>query len=117
MSSNGQDLLKRPLSRISHFDIQEWNSELRNLEIFMEELTVEKMKEKIVNEQKIADDIKAKRRIEFVERERRIRREEKKILRKETYLKKQSSLLEAAFSTDEIVVKKVNLAKAMTNPM
>ena len=116
MSSKGneeKDSLKRQISGISSYlNIQELKSE-----ISMGENLVEDMKEKNETEQKIEDDIQARKKIEFLERENRIRRERKEILRKERQLEKKASLLEAAFITDDIFVKKMNLAEAMTTPI
>ena len=111
--NEGKDSLKRQISGISSYlNIQELKSE-----ISMGEISVEDMKEKNETEQKTEDDIQARKKIEFLEREDRIRRERKEILRKERHLEKKASLLEAAFITDDMFVKKMNLAKAMTTPI
>ena len=44
--TKGQDPLKMSLFGVSCLDIQEWNSEMRNLEISMEEMKIEKMRNK-----------------------------------------------------------------------
>ena len=120
MSSNGNEekyLLKRAISGLRYLNIQELNSEVKNLEISIGEIGVEELKDKIEPEQKIEDDIHARKIIEFLEREDKIRKEEKMIQRKERHLEKKDSLLEAAFINDDIFVKKINLAKAMTTQM
>ena len=98
--TKGQDPLKMSLFGVSCLDIHEWNSEMRNLEISMEEMKIENMRNKFKIEEKIIGGKKAMERIEFLEREERVRKKEEKILTEELNLEKKLCLLKAAFNTD-----------------
>ena len=88
-----EKVLIKTVSCLTDHEVKEWDAELRELEICMYELNLEKEKEKMEREDKIADAMKASYERKTQEREERIIQERKELVEKELDIERRNSLL------------------------
>ena len=84
------------------WEVREWNTQLLENELSLEELHLKKKKEALMNQEKKEEDERRQRLKELDEEEKEIQKRQEEIERKEAELKKKSELLETAIRVNEI---------------